>query len=200
MLLQPVHEISCHSLLLIECISHLLQQEAFCSCHVGSLVKDLGIDDRLHFGIRSSRDRIVGISTVVRPGQPRNCGSIPGRNKGFFCSLKRPDWLWSPPSIPFRGTGSSFPTVKWPRPEADHSPLNAEVKNEWSYTSIPPYTFMAWAGITLRLRDIGGEVAWIHSAQTADFDFCEHGYDPHGYTVHQWYPTLYCPTDAQNVK
>jgi hypothetical protein len=28
-------------------------------------------------------------------------------------------------------------------------------------------------------RDIGGEVAWIHSAQTADFDFRERGYDPY---------------------
>ena len=36
---------------------------------------------------------------------------------------------------------------------------------------------MAWAGTALPLRDIGGEVAWIISAQTADFDFCEHGYD-----------------------
>ena len=36
---------------------------------------------------------------------------------------------------------------------------------------------MAWAGTTLPVRDTGGEVAWIHSAQTADFDCCEHGYD-----------------------
>jgi hypothetical protein len=32
-----------------------------------------------------------------------------------------------------------------PGPEADHSPpYSAEVKNAWSYTSIPPYFFMAW--------------------------------------------------------
>jgi len=163
----------------MDCISHLLQQEAFCPRRVRSLVKDLGIDDRLHLDIRRSRDRVVGILTGERPGQLRTCGSIPGRNKGFFCSPKRPDWLWSPPSISFRGTGSSFSTVKWPRPEADHSPPSAEVKNECSYTSIPPCTFMAWAGTALTLRDIEGEVAWIHSAQTADFDFCENGYDPY---------------------
>ena len=29
------------------------------------------------------------------------------------------------------------------------------------------------------LRDVGDEVAWILSAHTADFDFCEHGYDPY---------------------
>jgi hypothetical protein len=93
MLLEPVHKKYCHSLLLIECISHLLQQEALYPCRVGSLVKDLGIDDRLHLGIRRSGDRVVGILTGVRPGQPRTCGSIPDRNKGFFCSSKRPDWL-----------------------------------------------------------------------------------------------------------
>jgi len=31
----------------------------------------------------------------------------------------------------------------WPEHEADHSPASiAEVKNEWSYTSILPYTFV----------------------------------------------------------
>ena len=149
----------------------MIQQEVFCICRVGSLVKDLGIDGRLHFGIIRCWDGVVGILTGVRPGQPRTCGSIPGRNKGFFCSPKRPNWLWSPPSIPFRGTGSSFPTVKWPRPEAHHSPPSAEVKNEWSYTSIPPYTFMAWAGTALPLTDTGGEVPWILSTHRLIFTF-----------------------------
>jgi hypothetical protein len=40
--------------------------------------------------------------------------------------------------------GSSLGVKRWER-EADHSlPYNAEVKNAWSYTSTPPYTFMAW--------------------------------------------------------
>jgi hypothetical protein len=35
--------------------------------------------------------------------------------------------------------------VKRPWREADHSPTSsAEVKNEWSCTSIPQYVFMAW--------------------------------------------------------
>jgi hypothetical protein len=35
--------------------------------------------------------------------------------------------------------------VKRPGREADHSPpSSAEVKNAWSYTSTPPYAFMAW--------------------------------------------------------
>jgi hypothetical protein len=36
-------------------------------------------------------------------------------------------------------TGRSFPGVKRPGREADHSlPSSAEVKNAWSYTSTPP--------------------------------------------------------------
>jgi hypothetical protein len=37
--------------------------------------------------------------------------------------------------------------VKRPEREADHSPpSSAEVNNAWSYTSTPPYVFMAWHG------------------------------------------------------
>jgi hypothetical protein len=42
------------------------------------------------------------------------------------------------------GTGDSFPGVKRPGREADHSPpASAEAKKMWIYTSIPPYAFMA---------------------------------------------------------
>jgi hypothetical protein len=35
--------------------------------------------------------------------------------------------------------------VKWLGHEANHSPpSNAEVRKAWSYTFIPPYTFMMW--------------------------------------------------------
>jgi hypothetical protein len=35
--------------------------------------------------------------------------------------------------------------------EADHSPpFRAEVKNVWSYTSIPQYVFMAWCSVKRR--------------------------------------------------
>jgi hypothetical protein len=41
-------------------------------------------------------------------------------------------------------TGGSFPGVKRPGREADHSPpTSAEVKKMWIYTSTPPYAFMA---------------------------------------------------------
>jgi hypothetical protein len=42
------------------------------------------------------------------------------------------------------GTGGSFPGVKRPGREADHSPpTSAEVKKIWIYTSTSPYAFMA---------------------------------------------------------
>jgi hypothetical protein len=45
--------------------------------------------------------------------------------------------------------------VKRSRREADHSsPSNAEVKNAWSYTSIPQYAFMAWCLVKLIIKFI----------------------------------------------
>jgi hypothetical protein len=44
----------------------------------------------------------------------------------------------NPASYPM-DTGGSFPEIKQPGPEADHSPPSSvEVKNAWSYTSTPP--------------------------------------------------------------
>jgi hypothetical protein len=80
------------------------------------------------------------VSTLLA-GQPRNQGSIFGGAKIFFSSSHHPDWpfmWWTPRAI--------SPGVKWPRQEADHSPASgAKVKFVWSYTSIPPYMFMAWS-------------------------------------------------------
>jgi len=42
--------------------------------------------------------------------------------------------------------------IKRPEHEVDHTfSSNAEVTNEWIYTSSPLYTFMAWAGTPLPL-------------------------------------------------
>jgi hypothetical protein len=48
-------------------------------------------------------------------------------------------------------TKGSFPGVKRPGREADHSPQSsAVVKNAWSYTSTPQYVFMAWCFVKQR--------------------------------------------------
>jgi hypothetical protein len=42
-------------------------------------------------------------------------------------------------------TRGYFLEVKWTGREADDSPLSsAEIKNAWSYTSIPQYAFIVW--------------------------------------------------------
>jgi len=42
--------------------------------------------------------------------------------------------------------------VEQPEHEADHSsPSRADSKNAWSYTSAPPYIFIAWCLIKNRL-------------------------------------------------
>jgi hypothetical protein len=42
------------------------------------------------------------------------------------------------------GNGGSFPGVKRPGREADHSlPIRAEIKKTWMYTSTSPYALMA---------------------------------------------------------
>jgi hypothetical protein len=55
---------------------------------------------------------------------------------GIFLFSTQPPIQWVPGALSL-GT-------KRPGCEADHSPpSSAEVKNAWSYTSIPQYTFMA---------------------------------------------------------
>jgi hypothetical protein len=64
-----------------------------------------------------------------------------------------PDWPWGQRSPQFNGYRVSFLGVKRQRCEVDHSPpSSAEVRNEWSYTSTPPYIFMACIGTTFLLR------------------------------------------------
>jgi len=67
-------------------------------------------------------------------------GSIPGRGweTFLFVTTSRPALGPHPPSYAM-GTGCSFPGVKRPEREADHSPPSiAKVKNAWSYTSTSP--------------------------------------------------------------
>jgi len=35
--------------------------------------------------------------------------------------------------------------TKWPEHEADHSTLSRAKNNKWSYTTIPPHTFIMWS-------------------------------------------------------
>ena len=77
-----------------------------------------------------------------------NHGYTPGGGEIFFFLLKCPDRPWGPATFVFQWVSKTpSPELKLPRSEADHSPLpSAEVKNEWSYASIPPHSFVAFIG------------------------------------------------------
>ena len=81
------------------------------------------------------------MSTVIRLryGRPENRGSIPERDKRYFCSPNRPDRIWGQSALYSMGTRFSPPGSK-----AYHSPpSSAKVKNAWIYTSTPAYIFTA---------------------------------------------------------
>ena len=72
------------------------------------------------------------------------------RIKKFFSSPKRLHRLWSQtlPLLVCNRYRVSFPGSKRPGHEVDHPPpFGAEVMNAWSYSSTPPYKFMAYTGI-----------------------------------------------------
>jgi len=60
-----------------------------------------------------SRDIVTGLLI----GSPRNCGTIPSRSSSLY-RLQTDQWMWP---LALR---------------------RADVKNEWNYTTIPPYSFM----------------------------------------------------------
>jgi hypothetical protein len=72
------------------------------------------------------------------------------RNRETSLSPTSRDRLWVPPSHLCSGT-ADFTWLKRLGREFNRSPPSAEVKNEWSYTSIFLYAFMAWGKFTLCL-------------------------------------------------
>jgi len=65
----------------------------------------------------------------------------------LFTTVSRPALGPTHPPIQWVLKGS-FPGVRQPDLEADHSPpSSAAVKNAWSYTSTPQYVFMALCSI-----------------------------------------------------
>jgi hypothetical protein len=77
-----------------------------------------------------SRDSVVDIVTRLwaeLSGVRSSVGTT------FFSCLKRPDWLWGPPSLCQTSTGGSVAGDK-----ADHSPPSStKLDNVWNHTSFP---------------------------------------------------------------
>ena len=70
--------------------------------------------------------------------------SIPGRRKEFSSSSKHPDRLWGIPSFLSKGNLSSFPGIKRPGREADHSSPSQYRAQEWSWNSSLLYALVKW--------------------------------------------------------
>ena len=89
-----------------------------------------------------------GIGTVTTCRQMSNRGLFPCGGEKFSSSAKLPHRLWFLPSLLLRTvTAALSPAVKQLGHEANHSPpSSAEVKNERSCTSTPPYAFIACTG------------------------------------------------------
>jgi hypothetical protein len=83
--------------------------------------------------------RDTGIAqSVYGPGYGlHDPGFVTGRvHRRLFSSSNCSDRLRGPSDLPFNGSQGSFPGVKLPGRDFDHSPsFCAEVKNKWRYTS-----------------------------------------------------------------
>jgi hypothetical protein len=81
-------------------------------------------------------DRYALISHMQLSAQSSHAES--GRDKIFLYSANCPHPFFGPLSILFGGHRISFARVKRPERKVNHSsPLNVEVKNQWSYTFTP---------------------------------------------------------------
>jgi hypothetical protein len=95
----------------------------------------------------SSRDSVVGIATAHGLHGRGGRSSSPGRVKNFLHVVQTKSGV-HPASYPMR-TGGSFPGIKRPGHETDHSPpASAEIKKMWIYTFTPPYAFKSWCLIS----------------------------------------------------
>jgi hypothetical protein len=96
--------------------------------------------------------RTRAVQSVQRQGYGLgDRGSIPGRGWELFSSPPGSDRFWGPPSLLSNGYGGGPLSPGVREREANHSPLSSvQVKNPWSYTSIPPNVFMAWYLVTHR--------------------------------------------------
>jgi hypothetical protein len=79
----------------------------------------------------------------------------------FFLFTTMSRMALRPTKPPIQWVMSSFPVVKQPGHEADHSPpSSAEVKNAWSYTSNPQYVSMAWCLVKHRDNFTLYQIQW----------------------------------------
>jgi hypothetical protein len=111
------------------------------------LIVKLGDEKANHFAQNGSksRDSSVGIALGYGLDDQGSRVRYPAGAGNFSLHHRVQNGSGAHPASYTMGTRDSFPGVKRPGREADHSPpSSAEVKNAWSYISTPQYAFMAW--------------------------------------------------------
>jgi hypothetical protein len=87
----------------------------------------------------TSRDSSVGIALGYGLDDRSSMVRFPAGAGSFSLHHRVQNGSGAHPASYPMGTRGSFPGVKRPGPEVDHSPpSSAEVQNAWSYTSTPP--------------------------------------------------------------
>lgn len=81
------------------------------------------------------RNNSVGSATKLRTERPKNRGSIPVRDKGFYIQSVHTRPVLGATPRPVNGNRGPYPEVKRPGC-GDHSLYSVEVKKAWSYSSI----------------------------------------------------------------
>ena len=92
----------------------------------------------------TSRRSMVCMVTALPAGQISYRRSISGRGKRYFCRPEIPDRLWGTPSLLYREY-RCLPGAQGGRGDVNltaHLASSADLKNEWTCTSIPPYASM----------------------------------------------------------
>jgi hypothetical protein len=93
------------------------------------------------------------------------------KGKGFYIFATASKPVLGPIQPPVQGVHWAPPLggrIKRPGHKADHLlPSSAEIRNEWSYTSTPPYIFIAWYLVNNRNSSDFTFKIWILGAATA---------------------------------
>jgi hypothetical protein len=91
-----------------------------------------------------SRDSSVGIALGYGLDDQGSRARFPAGAGNFSLQHNVKNGSGAHPASYPMGTRGSFSGGKSAGREADHTSISAEVKNVWSYTSTPPYVFVAW--------------------------------------------------------
>ena len=112
----------------LTCCIYKLRTGAECDCNSIDTAVSVHLCQKISQPLSSS-----GVVVTLNPQQSGRSGLYHGKDKWFFSSPNRPDWLRGPPDLLFSGYRGYVLGVKLPGRGVEHSrPSSAEVKNDYS--------------------------------------------------------------------